>query len=38
VSIAGKERPLIDVFPLCLKHHKEAHAPRTGCGTNRIQR
>ena len=26
-SIAGKERPLVDVYPLCLKHHKEAHAP-----------
>ena len=28
VSTAGKERPLVDVFPLCLKHHKEAHLPQ----------
>ena len=28
VSIAGSERPLVDVFPLCLKHHKEAHLPQ----------
>jgi len=28
LSIAGNERPLVDVFPLCLKHHKEAHLPQ----------
>lgn len=24
-AIAGRERPLFDVFPLCKKHHEEAH-------------